>query len=72
MLCDYWYFPGISRYIVALCRPLFSGDGPDKFIHSFDHLDPKFKKSIMRKGVIHMFPDWVKKLVLPDTILKDL
>lgn len=63
LLCDFWYFPGISRYIKPLIKPLFTGEGPEITIKSFDSLSPEFKHAIMRKGVIHIFPNWVKKFI---------
>lgn len=65
MLCDFWYFPGISRYIKPLIMPLITGDGPEKTIKSFDNLSPTFKHAVMRKGIVHLFPSWVKKFIQP-------
>jgi len=61
------------RYIVAMTSPMWTGAPPEEAMHNFDDLEPEFKHRVLRKGIIHSFPSWVKKFLMPDyqTVLKE-
>lgn len=57
LIADLWYFPVLPKYLKAIIGPFIIKRDPEETIKNFDQLGPKFKSFMLKKGLIHIFPE---------------
>lgn len=64
--CDIIYFPLISEIIKAFIVPAVTKPTPDRIFGSFSELPPKIRDAIATKGILHLAPEGVERLMLKE------
>jgi hypothetical protein len=65
ILCDLWFIPKITIYIKAFLTPFIYHMKPEEAVHNLEEIDPSVKDAILTKGIINLFPQKIRKVLLP-------
>lgn len=62
---DIWYLPTITEYIKLLISPILYKLSPQEATRVLEDFDPAVRKMFLTKGLINLFPNHVKGVLLP-------
>jgi hypothetical protein len=66
LLMDFWHLPILGKYFKVLICPFLYGYSPDQSLQEIQSLDEDVQAKLKTKGILNLFGENVKTLMLPE------